>query len=61
MARAVSVVVALKRLGLDRQFSIIPLSAGQAVDIGDTVPTGLEPADDRRRRRIEIRLRRTRE
>jgi flagellar motor protein MotB len=59
MARATAVVNELKRLGLSKDFTLLPFSAGAAIDTNETVASGnqagiLLPA----RRRIEIRLRR---
>lgn len=58
MARAVAVARALRRAGLGREFTIIPLSAGPLVKPGDVVTDGAGGGDDRSRRRIELRLRR---
>jgi flagellar motor protein MotB len=60
MARATAVVSELKQLGLQKDFAILPLSAGPAIDLGGSLASGRQygvaiPA----RRRIEIRLRRT--
>jgi flagellar motor protein MotB len=59
MARAVAVVNVLRALGLGSSFTLLPLSAGQAIDTDGSLAAGAkvimaEPA----RRRIEIRLRR---
>ncbi|PAX06875.1 OmpA family protein [Sphingomonas lenta] len=58
MARAVAVARALREAGLDDRYTIIPLSAGPLVKPGDVVTDGASAADERRRRRIELRLRR---
>lgn len=58
MARAVAVARALRGAGLDARYTIIPLSAGPLVLPGDRVTDGRDAADDQRRRRIEVRLRR---
>ncbi len=60
MARATAVVEELKRLGLQNDFTIVPLSAGSAIDLDGSLAPGNQygvPVPDRRR--IEIRLRRT--
>lgn len=58
MARAVAVARALRAAGLGRNYTIIPLSAGPLVKPGDVVTDGGSAVDERRRRRIELRLRR---
>ena len=59
MARAAAVVAELTRLGLARQFTILPLSAGPSINVDGTLAEGLAlPASEPARRRIEIRLRR---
>ena len=60
MARAAAVVrllIADKRLA-DKRYSILPLSAGQVIEPGDSLSAGDSDKDTPGRRRIEIRLRR---
>lgn len=59
MARATAVVNELTRLGLRKDFILLPLSAGAAIDVNGQLASGsnLEVALPARRR-IEIRLRR---
>ena len=56
--RHLAFVQALRDAGLDARYTIIPLSAGPLVLPGDRVTDGRDAADDQRRRRIELRLRR---
>ena len=60
LARAASVA---RLLGDDRRLSgirILPLSGGQLINLDDTLTGGLAPgSQEQRRRRIEIRVRRT--
>ena len=60
MARAVAVARILKRSGLDKQFQIIPLSAGAFQRTDDSASTMQRAVADKARRRIVIRLRRKR-
>ena len=59
MARAVSVVRALKKDTRFVNVAILPLSAGQLIEPVDHPATGTNPGDVPERRRIEIRLRRS--
>lgn len=60
MARAAAVVAELTRLGLATKFILLPLSAGQAIDLDGRLASGHNTVvNEPRRRRIEIRLRRT--
>lgn len=59
MARAVAVVGELRRLGLGRYFTLLPLSAGQTTDVNERLADGsLPPVLVAGRRRIELRMRR---
>ncbi len=59
MARATAVVDELKRLGLGRDFVLLPLSSGAAIDTNETIASGSQMSTSLpARRRIEIRLRR---
>jgi len=59
LARAIAVANALKSTGEFDNFKIVPLSAAQLVLPGDVLSDGTSIGDDRGRRRIEIRVRRT--
>ena len=60
MARAVSVAKALREAGLGNEFTILPMSAGPVIAPGDHLAVWTEkPLPDDKRRRIEIRLRRS--
>ncbi len=59
MARAIAVVVELRRRGLGDDFVLLPLSAGAAIDTDDSLAKGGQPPMPiPARRRIDIRLRR---
>jgi flagellar motor protein MotB len=59
MARAVAVVNELKSLGVEKDFVLLPLSAGPTIDTGDKLASGDQSGiSNPARRRIEIRLRR---
>lgn len=58
LARAAAVARVLRGIKDLEQFRILPMSAGQIIDTDQVVSTGLKPADDPSRRRIEIRMRR---
>lgn len=58
MARAAAVARALRAAGLGAGYTVMPLSAGPLIKPGDVVTDGREAVDERRRRRIELRLRR---
>jgi flagellar motor protein MotB len=60
MARAAAVTRFLLRDPrlIARKLSVLPLSAGQAIDASGVLADGKNPGDVRERRRIEIRLRR---
>ena len=58
MARAVAVARALRAAGLGNGYTIIPLSAGPLVKLGDHITDGRRATDEQNRRRIELRLRR---
>jgi hypothetical protein len=61
MARAAAIVRVLRAQQALTRFQILPLSGGQAVDLGDQLATGGRLSEPmQQRRRIEIRLRRTR-
>src|SRR4029077_3479080 len=61
MARAASVVIELKKLGLQKGFTLLPLSAGPAINTDETLAQGSSSSvATPSRRRIEIRLRRHR-
>lgn len=59
MARAVAVVQQLRRDPRLRNVSILPLSGAQMIVPVDRVADGSARGDDQRRRRIEIRLRKS--
>lgn len=59
LARAIAVANALRSSGLPATVRIIPLSAAQLVIPGDVVSNGSDAANNRDRRRIEIRIRRS--
>lgn len=59
LARAIAVANALRSAGLPTTVRIIPLSAAQLVIPGDIVSNGADAANNRDRRRIEIRIRRS--
>ncbi len=59
LARAVSVVKVLTEDERLKGLSILPLSGAQLIDIGDKVSTANSHAPAERRRRIEIRVRRS--
>ncbi len=59
LARAIAVANVLERALGDTNAKIIPLSGAQLVLPGDEVSKGLTPNDDRERRRIELRIRRS--
>ncbi len=59
LARAVSVVRMLSADPRLKPFSVLPLSGGQLINIGDRVSDGTQPVPADARRRIEIRLRRS--
>jgi hypothetical protein len=60
MARAVAVARALKAAGVDKGWTIVPLSAGPFLKPNDQVTDGKRKGADEAERRIEIRLRRPR-
>jgi len=59
MARAVAVVHVLRSDPRLRNVAILPLSGAQMIVPVDSVADGLARGDDQRRRRIEIRMRRS--
>lgn len=59
LARAIAVANTLAGTGLFEGVTIIPYSAAQLVMPGDNISRGLGAVDDKIRRRIEIRVRRT--
>lgn len=59
LARAIAVANVLERELGATGVKIVPLSGAQLVLPGDTVSNGLNPNDDRNRRRIELRVRRS--
>ncbi|MDQ0248395.1 outer membrane protein OmpA-like peptidoglycan-associated protein [Sphingomonas kyeonggiensis] len=59
LARAVAVVQILRRDPRLKNVTILPLSAAQMIAPGDRVADGSAAASDQRRRRIEIRLRKS--
>ena len=59
MARAVSVVSVLRQNNELKAYKIIPLSGAQLVDNDETLSLSGAPGDIGRRRRIEIRLRKS--
>ncbi len=60
MARAIAVASVLRSSGDFPKVKIVPLSAGQLLLPGDILSDGGNALDDRGRRRIDIRVRRTR-
>lgn len=61
MARAVSVARALRSSGLKAPLTVVPMSAGPFLKPDDTVTDGSSVVAAEKRRRIEIRLRRSRQ
>lgn len=59
LARAVSVVKALTEDERLKGLSVLPLSGAQLIDIGDKISTANSHAPAEKRRRIEIRVRRS--
>lgn len=59
LARAIAVANVLERELGSTGVKIVPLSGAQLILPGDIVSTGLNPNDDRNRRRIELRVRRS--
>lgn len=59
LARAIAVANVLERALGSTSIKIVPLSGAQLVMPGDEVSSGLNPNDDRERRRIELRVRRS--
>lgn len=59
LARAVAVVQILRRDPRLKNVTILPLSAAQMIAPGDRVADGSAASSDQRRRRIEIRLRKS--
>lgn len=59
MARAIAVASALRATGKFADYKIVPLSAGQLLRPGDILSDGSAAGDDRGRRRIDIRVRRS--
>ena len=57
LARAAAVARILKQDERMKNFTILPLSGGQLINVDDTMTAG-GGGDDKKRRRIEIRLRR---
>jgi hypothetical protein len=57
LARAVAVVRILKADARMKDYTILPLSGGQLINVDDTMTAG-GGGDEKERRRIEIRLRR---
>jgi hypothetical protein len=58
MARAAAVARVLLGDERLRRYTILPLSAGQAIDVDGRLALGVKRSDERERRRIEIRMRR---
>jgi hypothetical protein len=58
LARAASVMRILTQDDRLKEYIVLPLSAGQLINVGDKVTAG-GGGDDKERRRIEIRLRRS--
>jgi flagellar motor protein MotB len=59
MARATAVVNEFKKLGLEKDFTLLPLSAGPAISTEETLAPGNQGgAPNPSRRRIDIRLKR---
>lgn len=58
MARAAAVARVLIADGRLHGYVVLPLSAGQAIDVDGTLALGNKMHDERERRRIEIRMRR---
>jgi flagellar motor protein MotB len=58
MARAAAVARILLSDERLRRYTILPLSAGQAIDVDGKLALGVKRSDERERRRIEIRMRR---
>lgn len=59
LARAISVANALASELKGTGVKIVPLSGAQLILPGDVVSDGLNPDNDRNRRRIELRVRRS--
>ncbi len=59
LARAIAVATILERELGGTGVKIVPLSGAQLILPGDIVSNGLNPNDDRNRRRIELRVRRS--
>jgi flagellar motor protein MotB len=59
LARAIAVANVLERELGGTGVKIVPLSGAQLILPGDVVSNGLNPNDDRNRRRIELRVRRS--
>jgi endonuclease YncB( thermonuclease family) len=59
LARAASVARVLSTDTRLANIRVLPLSAAQLIDVGDTLATGNNAGDVRQRRRIEIRVRRS--
>lgn len=59
LARAASMVRFLAADERLSALSILPLSGGHLIEVGDRLSTGLSPGDVKQRRRIEIRVRRS--
>ena len=59
LARAVAIVDVLKRDGRLKEFRILPLSGAQLVQTDETLSTGVQTGADPKRRRIEIRMRKS--
>lgn len=59
LARAVVIVDLLKRDGRLKKFRILPLSGAQLIQTDETLSAGAQTGDDPKRRRIEIRMRKS--
>lgn len=59
LARAIAVANVLEQALGSTTIKIVPLSGAQLIMPGDVVSSGLNPNDDRERRRIELRVRRS--
>jgi outer membrane protein OmpA-like peptidoglycan-associated protein len=59
LARAVSVITVLRQNRALAGYRLIPLSGAQLIRTDETLDLGGAPGDDRERRRIEIRLRKS--
>jgi outer membrane protein OmpA-like peptidoglycan-associated protein len=59
LARAVAIVDVLKKDGRLKTFRVLPLSGAQLIQTDETLSSGTQTGDDPKRRRIEIRMRKS--